>query len=141
MATRQPSSSGKLKSPRIQVVLPEPLWQALSLAAKADSRTVSNMAKVLIHEGLQRRQQENDARARTAANRAARLQQATDLETLEQARWAQRRQVVKQQSEDQAYLNAFAGNSDTTTDQVSSPPGSSMEWTGTGLPPPSPRSQ
>ena len=112
MATRQPSSSGKLKSPRIQVVLPEPLWQALSLAAKAESRTVSNMAKVLIHEGLQRRQQDDDARARAAVSRAARLQQATDLETLEQARWAQRRQVVKQKNEDQAYLDSFAGNRD-----------------------------
>lgn len=122
MATRQPSSSGKLKSPRIQVVLPEPLWQALALAAKADSRTVSNMAKVLIHEGLQRRQQDDDARARAAVSRAARLQQAADLETLEQARWAQRRQVVKQKNEDQAYLDSFAGSSDAHANALGPPP-------------------
>lgn len=122
MATRQPSSSGKLKSPRIQVVLPEPLWQALSLAARADSRTVSNMAKVLIHEGLQRRQQDDDARARAAASRAARLQQAADLETLEQARWAQRRQVVKQKNEDQAYLDSFAGGGDAHANPLAPPP-------------------
>ena len=135
MATRQPSSSGKLKSPRIQVVLPEPLWQALSVAAKADSRTVSNMAKVLIHEGLQRRQQEADARAKTAASRAARLQQAADLETLEQARWAQRRQLMKQHTEDQAYLDAFAGTSDAVTDQANPRHTSAMEPADTVLSP------
>lgn len=52
MPTRQTSSSGKAKSPRIQVVLPEGLWERLSAAAEADSRTVSNMAKVLIQQGL-----------------------------------------------------------------------------------------
>ena len=50
--TRQTSSSGRSKSPRIQVVLPEGLWERLSAAAEADSRTVSNMAKVLIQQGL-----------------------------------------------------------------------------------------
>ena len=52
MPTRQTSSSGRSKSPRIQVVLPEGLWERLSAAAEADSRTVSNMAKVLIQQGL-----------------------------------------------------------------------------------------
>jgi hypothetical protein len=56
VATRQASSSGKSKSPRIQVVLPEGLWESLAAAAEADSRTVSNMAKVLIQQGLERRQ-------------------------------------------------------------------------------------
>jgi len=55
--TRQTSSSGKSKSPRIQVVLPEGLWERLSAAAEADSRTVSNMAKVLIQQGLSQREQ------------------------------------------------------------------------------------
>jgi len=55
VATRQASSSGKSKSPRIQVVLPEGLWESLAAAAEADSRTVSNMAKVLIQQGLERR--------------------------------------------------------------------------------------
>ena len=52
MATRQNSSNGKQKSPRIQVVLPEDLCERLSYLAEAESRTVSNMAKVLIQEGV-----------------------------------------------------------------------------------------
>ena len=52
MATRQNSSNGKQKSPRIQVVLPEDLCERLSELAETESRTVSNMAKVLIQEGI-----------------------------------------------------------------------------------------
>ena len=52
MATRQNSSNGKQKSPRIQVVLPEELCKQLSKLAEQESRTVSNMAKVLIQEGV-----------------------------------------------------------------------------------------
>ena len=54
MATRQNSSNGKQKSPRIQVVLPEELCEKLSELAEQESRTVSNMAKVLIQEGIKR---------------------------------------------------------------------------------------
>ncbi len=54
MATRQNSSNGKQKSPRIQVVLPEDLCEQLSKLANQESRTVSNMAKVLIQEGVNR---------------------------------------------------------------------------------------
>ena len=54
MATRQNSSNGKQKSPRIQVVLPEELCERLSELAETESRTVSNMAKVLIQEGINR---------------------------------------------------------------------------------------
>lgn len=57
MATRQTSSSGKPKSPRIQVVLPEDLCERLAALAEQESRTVSNMAKVLIQQGLQRMEQ------------------------------------------------------------------------------------
>ena len=53
MATRQNSTNGKPKSPRIQVVLPESLWEQLSLLAEEESRTVSNMAKFLIQKGIQ----------------------------------------------------------------------------------------
>ena len=52
MATRQNSTNGKPKSPRIQVVLPELICEQLTLLAKNESRTVSNMAKVLIQEGI-----------------------------------------------------------------------------------------
>ncbi len=52
MATRQNSTNGKPKSPRIQVVLPEIICEQLTILASNESRTVSNMAKVLIQEGI-----------------------------------------------------------------------------------------
>ena len=54
MATRQNSSNGKPKSPRIQVVLPELICEQLSILANNESRTVSNMAKVLIQDGIKK---------------------------------------------------------------------------------------
>ena len=54
MATRQNSTNGKPKSPRIQVVLPELICEQLSILATNESRTVSNMAKVLIQEGIKK---------------------------------------------------------------------------------------
>ena len=54
MATRQNSANGKPKSPRIQVVLPELICEQLTNLANSESRTVSNMAKVLIQEGIKR---------------------------------------------------------------------------------------
>ena len=54
MATRQNSTNGKPKSPRIQVVLPELLCDQLTILANNESRTVSNMAKVLIQEGIKK---------------------------------------------------------------------------------------
>ena len=54
MATRQNSTNGKPKSPRIQVVLPELICDQLSNLAENESRTVSNMAKVLIQEGIKK---------------------------------------------------------------------------------------
>ena len=61
MATRQNSSNGKQKSPRIQVVLPEDLCGALAELAEQESRTVSNMAKVLIQEGVKRYQSSSNS--------------------------------------------------------------------------------
>ena len=52
MATRQNSTNGKPKSPRIQVVLPEALFEQLADLAELESRTVSNMAKVFIQRGI-----------------------------------------------------------------------------------------
>ena len=54
MATRQNSTNGKPKSPRIQVVLPELICDQLTILALNESRTVSNMAKVLIQEGIKK---------------------------------------------------------------------------------------
>ena len=42
------------KSPRIQVVLPELICEQLTILADNESRTVSNMAKVLIQEGIKK---------------------------------------------------------------------------------------
>ena len=54
MATRKNSTNGKPKSPRIQVVLPELICEQLTTLANNESRTVSNMAKVLIQEGIKK---------------------------------------------------------------------------------------
>ena len=54
MATRQNSTNGKPKSPRIQVVLPELICEQLSTLANSESRTISNMAKVLIQDGIKK---------------------------------------------------------------------------------------
>ena len=59
MATRQNSLNGNPKSPRVQVVLPEDLCNKLSALSKRESRTVSNMAKVLIQEGINSREQKD----------------------------------------------------------------------------------
>jgi len=56
--TRQTSTNGKPKSPRIQVVLPEELCDRLSALAESESRTVSNMAKVMIQKGVYLYEQE-----------------------------------------------------------------------------------
>ena len=60
MATRQNSTNGKPKSPRIQVVLPELICEKLTLLAQNESRTVSNMAKVLIQKGITNLLREED---------------------------------------------------------------------------------
>ena len=62
MATRQNSSNGKPKSPRVQVVLPEDLCARLTYLAENESRTVSNMAKVLIQEGVNRLESEESSK-------------------------------------------------------------------------------
>ena len=61
MATRQNSTNGKPKSPRVQVVLPELICEKLTLLAQNESRTVSNMAKVLIQEGIKKYYDESES--------------------------------------------------------------------------------
>ena len=80
VATRQTSSSGRSKSPRIQVVLPEDVCKKLATLAEAESRTVSNMAKVLIQQGLDRMERQQgegtapgSARLREVLERQQRL--------------------------------------------------------------------
>ena len=79
VATRQNSTSGRPKSPRIQVVLPEDLCDRLGLVAEAEARTVSNMARVLIQQGLEVYEQQQAAlRAAAAPAPAATAAQDTD---------------------------------------------------------------
>ena len=70
MATRQNSTNGKPKSPRIQVVIPELICEQLTILAANESRTVSNMAKVLIQEGIKKyfEKQSNSLRSDTKIN-------------------------------------------------------------------------
>ncbi len=70
VATRQHSSNGKPKSPRVQVVLPEETCQKLATLASQESRTVSNMAKVLIQDGLRKYEKRAMAQEIPAANLA-----------------------------------------------------------------------
>ena len=70
MATRQNSTNGKPKSPRIQVVIPELICKQLNILAENESRTVSNMAKVLIQEGIKKyfEKEENSLMSSTKIN-------------------------------------------------------------------------
>ena len=85
MATRQTSSSGRPKSPRIQVVLPEELCERLAALAEEDSRTISNMAKVLIQQGVEARERQR-SRQRPSEPQRQTEQFREVLERQEQAR-------------------------------------------------------
>ena len=74
MATRQNSSNGKQKSPRIQVVLPEHLCERLSELAQTESRTVSNMAKVLIQEGIKNHELKKSSASKELATKQTQTQ-------------------------------------------------------------------
>ncbi|MFM7674287.1 MAG: ribbon-helix-helix domain-containing protein [Synechococcus sp.] len=78
MPTRQTSSSGRAKSPRIQVVLPEDLCERLTALAERDSRSVSNMARVLIQQGVERLEAAAQAPAAGAPRPDAPLPHVTD---------------------------------------------------------------
>ncbi len=90
VATRQTSSSGKPKSPRIQVVLPEDLCLRLTALAEQESRTVSNMAKVLIQQGVQRLEQAG-ASVVPAPSSTERLRSALEAQQPRRLRGAPRR--------------------------------------------------
>ena len=88
--TRQTSSSGKPKSPRIQVVLPENLCARLTAMAELESRTVSNMARVLIQQGVHCYEQELEA-STPAPTREERLRSALESQQPRRLRGAPRR--------------------------------------------------
>ena len=90
MPTRQTSSSGKPKSPRIQVVLPEDLCARLAALAESESRTVSNMARVLIQQGVQRHEA-TEPSADGAFRQEYRLRSALEAQQPRRLRGAPRR--------------------------------------------------
>ena len=90
VATRQTSSSGKPKSPRIQVVLPEELCHRLTALAEQECRTVSNMAKVLIQQGVLRLEQTGSSMA-PAPTSTERLRSALEAQQPRRLRGAPRR--------------------------------------------------
>ncbi|MFU8884820.1 MAG: ribbon-helix-helix domain-containing protein [Cyanobacteriota bacterium] len=97
MATRQTSSSGRPKSPRVQVVLPEELCDRLARLAESESRTVSNMARVLIQQGVERLERqlrpqlEQDQQAVARADRFRRQLERQEREGTKRLRGAPRR--------------------------------------------------
>ena len=88
--TRQTSSSGKPKSPRIQVVLPEDLCERLTWLAEQESRTVSNMARVLIQQGVQRQEQAQSA-SKPVVSQEERFRSALEAQQPRRLRGAPRR--------------------------------------------------
>jgi len=86
VATRQTSSSGRTKSPRIQVVLPEELCHRLIILAESESRTVSNMAMVLIKRGLERQRDPGGMRESLERQPTHRLQGAPRRARLQRPR-------------------------------------------------------
>jgi hypothetical protein len=92
VATRQTSSSGRPKSPRIQVVLPEELCERLAALAQEDSRTVSNMAKVLIQEGVEARERQGRPSPQKRQHQPERIEQTQRIEQTEQFREVLERQ-------------------------------------------------
>jgi len=92
VATRQTSSSGKPKSPRVQVVLPEALCARLAALAEMESRTVSNMAKVLIQQGVQRHEQgQSSATSTTSLANTEIFRSALEAQEPQRLRGAPRR--------------------------------------------------
>ena len=91
MATRQNSANGRPKSPRVQVVLPEDLCNRLSELAEQESRTVSNMAKVLIQEGVKQYEQLKRSKATTAMTNTEKFRSALEAQESKRLRGAPRR--------------------------------------------------
>ena len=91
VATRQNSSNGKPKSPRVQVVLPEDLCDRLSALAAHECRTVSNMAKVLIQEGVRQYEQVKANKTTSAITNTERFRSALEAQESKRLKGAPRR--------------------------------------------------
>ena len=99
MATRQNSTNGKPKSPRIQVVLPELICEQLTILATNESRTVSNMAKVLIQEGI-KKYFEKDAKPQISAINTDQFRDELEKQSIKRLKGAPQRIRYYKQSKD-----------------------------------------
>ena len=73
------------------MVLPEDLCDRLSALAKQESRTVSNMAKVLIQEGVKQYEQVKTTKTATAITNTERFRSALEAQESKRLRGAPRR--------------------------------------------------
>jgi len=80
------------------VVLPEDLCDRLSALAEQESRTVSNMAKVLIQEGVRQYEQIKASKTATAITNTERFRSALEAQESRRLRGAPRRMRIHKPS-------------------------------------------
>ena len=80
------------------MVLPEDLCDRLSVLAEQESRTVSNMAKVLIQEGVRQYEQIKASKTATAITNTERFRSALEAQESRRLRGAPRRMRIHKPS-------------------------------------------
>ena len=80
------------------MVLPEDLCDRLSALAEQESRTVSNMAKVLIQEGIRQYEQIKASKTATAITNTERFRSALEAQESRRLRGAPRRMRIHKPS-------------------------------------------
>ncbi len=80
------------------MVLPEDLCDRLSALAEQESRTVSNMAKVLIQEGVRQYEQIKASKTATAITNTERFRSALEAQESRRLRGAPRRMRIHKPS-------------------------------------------
>ena len=80
------------------MVLPEDLCDRLSALAEQESRTVSNMAKVLIQEGVRQYEQIKASKTATAITNTERFRSALEAQESRRLRGARRRMRIHKPS-------------------------------------------
>ena len=80
------------------MVLPEDLCDRLSDLAEQESRTVSNMAKVLIQEGVRQYEQIKASKTATAITNTERFRSALEAQESRRLRGAPRRMRIHKPS-------------------------------------------
>ena len=80
------------------MVLPEDLCDRLSALAEQESRTVSNMAKVLIQEGVRQYEQIKASKTASAINNTEKFRSALEAQESRRLRGAPRRMRIHKPS-------------------------------------------